>query len=127
MFWPAISVSIAAAWAGCAVLSAAVKVKMLVSAGVVRSASMSTSHIGLKPSATPSLVSATPSYMSQSSDHTDDSLHQQPKLPLGVPGGFCAGLVSTLNVLETSWGVAPFMMTKESRAIGSLSTMAANA
>ena len=58
MFCAATSVSIAVAWAGCVVLSAVMNEKMLVIAGVVRCSSMSTFHIGSKPSATVSLASA---------------------------------------------------------------------
>src|SRR5690349_4006973 len=129
MFCAASSVSMAFADAGCAALSAAVNEKMLVNAGVVRWSLMRMSHIGLKPSASVSFVSDWPSYMSQSTDHTVDSLHQQPKLLGTWPGAgdVVDGFASMLNVLDRNCGVVPFICTNESRASGSLSAIAANA
>src|SRR5690348_12464100 len=93
MFCAEISVSMAVAWLAFAARTAVVKLKMLVNAGVVFCVPISTSHIGLKPSATVSFASALPSYMSHNTDQTVDSLHQQPKLPFGEPGGLVDGFV----------------------------------
>src|SRR5690349_20724446 len=85
--------------ADCPALSAVTKEKMVVNAGVVFCAEVSTVHIGWKPSATLSFASAALSQRSQSSDHTEDSLHQQPLLSLFVPGGLVDGFVSMLKML----------------------------
>src|SRR3954465_13653373 len=77
--------------------SALMKLKMVVNAGVVLCGPLSTFQIGVKPSVTESPVSPSLSNTSQRMDHTEDSLHQQPKLrPVLVAGG----LICTLNVLE---------------------------
>src|SRR5688572_4909904 len=72
MFCPASSVSIAAASVGWAVLSASMKLKMLVKAGVLRCWLVSTFQSGRNPMDKESLESAVVSYRSQRMDHTDD-------------------------------------------------------
>jgi len=107
MFWPAISVSIAAACDGCAVLSAVVKLKMLVSAGVVRCSLISTSHIGLKPSATLSLLSATPSTCPRAPTIRTIRCTSSRMCHWVNPADSATDFVSTLKVLETGCGTPP--------------------
>src|SRR4029077_14513118 len=95
VFCAASSVSSAATLAGFSSFTAVMKLKMLVKAGVARWSLMRTLQIAENPRATLSLASALLSYRSHSTDHTVDSLHQQPTLPEGEPGGLVDGLVST--------------------------------
>src|SRR6187399_1709338 len=97
MFCAANNVSIAAALLPFKSFSALMKLKMVVNAGVVFCGPLSTFQIGVKPSVTASPVSPSLSKTSQRMAHTEDSLHQHPKLfPVLVAGGF----VCTLNVHE---------------------------
>src|SRR5689334_22013325 len=128
MFCAASNVLMAATLLTLRSFNALMKLKMVVNAGVVRSGPLSTFQIGVNPNVTVSPASPSLSNTSQRMAHTDDSLHQQPKLPAGDPGGVVAGLLFTLNVLEHwSFGQPSVSSTNESRVTGSLSTMAPKA